>query len=95
MHRNEHDVLLPLHAFLSSNKAFNERAEETILVIDRRAYEELEAENARLILTLKKAYKKHVQDDPRIGWNELGDILMSTLCDSIGDDEFVKFCEQE
>lgn len=48
MHRNEHDVLLPLHAFLSSNKAFNERAEETILVIDRRAYEELEAENARL-----------------------------------------------
>lgn len=48
MHRNEYDVLLPLHAFFSSNKAFNERAEETILVIDRKAYEELEAENARL-----------------------------------------------
>ena len=46
-----------------------------------------------LLFACKKAYRKHVSDDPSIGWDELGDILCDALCNAMGSDEFVKWNE--
>jgi hypothetical protein len=41
-----------------------------------------------LIVACQMAYRKHVLDDDRIGWNELGDRLQTVLCESLGDPAF-------
>ena len=49
----------------------------------------LEAEKERLLSAVKKAYRKHHLNDESIGWDELSDILMTAIVESIGDDNFV------
>lgn len=34
------------------------------------------------------AYRKHHLDDPSIGWDELSNILLNALCNSMGDTAF-------
>jgi DNA-binding GntR family transcriptional regulator len=41
--------------------------------------------------TLKNCYRKHVNLDDSIGWDELGDQIHNTLCNLIGDDAFVEW----
>jgi len=43
--------------------------------------------------TLKNCYRKHVNMDDSIGWDELGDQIFNTLCNLIGDDAFVEWNE--
>lgn len=40
------------------------------------------------IPALKAAYRKHVQEDDRIGWQELSDTLIDALCACLGDRGF-------
>ena len=47
-----------------------------------------------LLHACQMAYKKHHKGDDSIGWEELSDILLNALCESMGDDEFVKWNEQ-
>ena len=42
---------------------------------------------------LQSAYRKHVQADDSIGWDELGDKLLDALCNLMGNDEFIKWNE--
>ena len=41
-----------------------------------------------LLEACKMAYKKHVLNDDSIGWDELGDCLLSAICNEIGDDGY-------
>lgn len=45
--------------------------------------------------TLKNCYRKHVNMDDSIGWDELSDQLCNALCELIGDDAFVEWNESE
>ena len=42
----------------------------------------------RMLKTLKMCYCKHHLNDPNIGWDELSNELMTTLCEIMGDKEF-------
>lgn len=53
------------------------------------------AEQRRMALeTLQIVYRKHVLDDPSIGWDELGYRVLDTLCNIMGNDEFNKWRKQ-
>lgn len=41
-----------------------------------------------LLPALQLVYRKHVLDDDRIGWQELGDVVMHAICEAIGDEAF-------
>ena len=56
-------------------------------------YFKLQAENECLRSAAQFAYRKHHLDDPNIGWDELSDILYTALCESMGDNEFVKWID--
>ncbi len=66
--------------------------EHPLSAMKRRA-EELEADRQEAIDMLQMAYRKHVQNDPRIGWNELGESVGDTLSNLMGVDEFCKWQE--
>jgi hypothetical protein len=42
----------------------------------------------------QKAWRKHVVDDPGIGWEELGELLGATLAQVMGDQGFVEWMDQ-
>jgi hypothetical protein len=44
--------------------------------------------NDRLLHAVLCAYAKHELNAEDIGWEELGDILHSAICNEIGDDTF-------
>ena len=46
-----------------------------------------------LLYACQMAYKKHHKGDESIGWDELSEILLDALCNSMGPDEFVKWNE--
>jgi hypothetical protein len=46
-----------------------------------------------LLVAVKAAYLKHHLNDLDIGWEELGEILKDTLCEVIGDREFVEWVD--
>ena len=50
--------------------------------------------NAKLLTACKMAYKKHQLDDDSIGWDELGEVLCSVLCEVMGDKEFQEWVER-
>lgn len=49
----------------------------------------------RLLRAVMLAFIKHIDPNApaamEIGWNELGEILQNEICNTIGDDEFVKW----
>lgn len=47
--------------------------------------------NDRLLHAVLCAYAKHHLDCEEIGWNQLGDILHSAICNEIGDDAFCEW----
>ena len=49
----------------------------------------------QLVATLKLVYRKHVQMDDSIGWDELADHICNTLCNAIGDDAFISFANRD
>lgn len=40
------------------------------------------------LLATKMAYRKHVLNDPNIGWDELSDVLLDTLCTVLEEDGY-------
>jgi hypothetical protein len=48
----------------------------------------------QLLSCLKLAYRKHHLDDQKIGWDELSDKMRDTLCNAMGDKEFIKFLSE-
>jgi hypothetical protein len=61
---------------------------------DYHALNEHAGRNDRLLHAVLSAYAKHHLDCPDIGWNQLGDMLQSVICNEIGDDEFIKWGER-
>lgn len=51
----------------------------------------ISASNDILLDAVKMAYRKHHLEDRSIGWEELGNHLMSALCEAMGDQEFQKW----
>ncbi len=49
--------------------------------------------NDRLLHAVLCAYAKHHLDCEDIGWNQLGDMLQSVICNEIGDDAFCRWLE--
>lgn len=49
--------------------------------------------NDRLLHAVLCAYAKHHLDCDDIGWNQLGDILHSAICNEIGDDEYCAWAD--
>jgi len=47
------------------------------------------------IEVLKLAFRKHVLLDDSIGWDELSSRLCDGICNIIGDDEFVKWLDEQ
>uniref|UniRef100_A0A6M3KVA8 Uncharacterized protein n=1 Tax=viral metagenome TaxID=1070528 RepID=A0A6M3KVA8_9ZZZZ len=47
----------------------------------------------RLVDTITLAYRKHHLGDESIGWDELGECLLNTLCDVLGDDGYQQWLE--
>lgn len=41
-----------------------------------------------LLTAVKAAYRKHCLDDDSIGWDELSEILLDSLCEVMGDDGY-------
>ena len=54
----------------------------------------LQGEVKGLIEVMKLAYRKHHLNDPDIGWDELSDKLLDTLCNSMGNDGFQEWRDQ-
>jgi hypothetical protein len=50
--------------------------------------------NTTLLNACKKAYRKHVMDDPDIGWTEVGNELGEALAEVMGDVEFNRWSEK-
>lgn len=48
-------------------------------------------EKGKLLHAVQMAYRKHHLDDDSIGWEELGNILLDALCETMGDEEFIKW----
>lgn len=49
--------------------------------------------NDRLLHAVLCAYAKHHLDCEDIGWNQLGDMLQSVICNEIGDDAFCRWLD--
>ena len=43
---------------------------------------------------VKLAYRKHALDDSSVGWNELVDELVDTLCNELGSGGFCRWLEE-
>lgn len=50
--------------------------------------------NDRLLHAVLCAYAKHSLDCDDIGWNQLGDMLQSVICNEIGDDAFCRWLDK-
>lgn len=50
--------------------------------------------NDRLLHAVLCAYAKHHLGSDDIGWNHLGDILHSAICNEIGDENFCQWADQ-
>ena len=55
----------------------------------------LTCERDRLLYTVKAAYRKHHLDDPSIGWEELSTMLLTTLCENMGDKGFQEWLSKQ
>ena len=51
----------------------------------------LKTERDALLDTVKLAYRKHCMNDDSIGWEELGGLLHTALCESLGDDGYCEW----
>lgn len=49
--------------------------------------------NDRLLHAVLCAYAKHSLDCEDIGWNQLGVIMQSVICNEIGDDAFCRWLD--
>jgi len=55
---------------------------------------EFTAERGTLLYAVQAAYRKHHLDDDRIGWDELGNILLDALCNQMGDGGYQAWLER-
>jgi hypothetical protein len=49
---------------------------------------ELSQNEAKLLDAAQMAYRKHHLNDDSIGWDELSDILLSAICDTMTDEGY-------
>lgn len=57
-------------------------------------WEALAANGPEMLEALQMAYRKHHMGDPSIGWEELSDKLLNTLCEVMGDEAFVAWSNE-
>lgn len=57
-------------------------------VLCEKDFKELQKEYRQLLNAVKMAYRKHHLDDSSVGWDELSNVLMITLCNTMGDKAF-------
>lgn len=62
--------------------------------VDCDANAQLIAEAPDMLLALQMAYRKHHLGDDSIGWDELSEKLLDTLCNVMGAAEFVAWLEE-
>lgn len=55
---------------------------------------ELENERAEMLEALKLAYRKHSMGDESVGWEELSERLLDTLCNVVGPQEYIKWANE-
>ena len=48
----------------------------------------------RLLRVAMMAYAKHHLESPHIGWDKLADSLQAEICNTIGDDAFIRWGEK-
>lgn len=72
-----------------------ETAPHTTLDIGTKLYTIEQFTEARdsLLNACKIAYRKHHLHDDSIGWNELSEVLLDALCNSMGNDEYLKWVD--
>ena len=66
---------------------------EPLITPDWPTLNEHAGRNDRLLHACLCAYAKHVLGNDDIGWDFLGDVLHSAICENIGDDNFVAWGE--
>ena len=79
--------------FYNGTTAFDEAV---LLALDKNTEQKQEQEQEQDSVCLqacKAAYRKHVNGDDTIGWEELSTLLYDALCIKMGDDGFVKWNE--
>jgi len=54
----------------------------------------LELQRKDLLHAVQQAYLKHHCNDDRIGWDELGNILLNALCNVMGDEGYQKWIRE-
>ena len=54
----------------------------------------MDEDSESLLRVAKKVYRKHVLEDPAVGWAELGEDLRRVLCNAMGHEEFNKFVDE-
>jgi hypothetical protein len=55
---------------------------------------ELTKREQELLEAVKLAYRKHHIGDDRIGWDELSEVLLCAICNTIGDEEYNKWIRE-
>jgi hypothetical protein len=55
--------------------------------------EQSQAKNGKLLNVVQVAYRKHHLSDESIGWDELSDIMLDALCESMGDKGYKKWLQ--
>ena len=56
-------------------------------------YKDIPAGRDSLLAACQAAYRKHHMDDDSVGWNELSDMLLDALCNSMGSDGYHKWLD--
>jgi len=54
----------------------------------------MDEDSESLLRVAKKVYRKHVLDDPEVGWAEMGEDLRMVLCNVMGHEAFNKFVDE-
>jgi hypothetical protein len=54
----------------------------------------IHTDKLELLDTVKLVYMKHCLNDPEIGWEELSDKLLNTLCNVMGDKGYQEWLEK-
>ena len=81
------------YRIMTNLEAANKKLKEEIAGKPLEADVELKKERDRLLRAVQTTYRKHHLSDESIGWDELSDILLDALCESMGDVGYQKWLE--
>jgi thiol-disulfide isomerase/thioredoxin len=64
-------------------------------LLDKKSFtlDKQQDQDHELLTAVQKAYRKHCLNDNSIGWEELDNILLNALCNSMGDKGYQQWME--